>query len=171
MRRIESGHANGNGSFREARLLREDGSEYSLKSKFQFREVAVNPTAGSFTLRFVFPNPQGVLSPGKLVRVSIKEASNEPVILIPKSAVSRDAEGNQYTLTVDTKGKVQLRMLTIDRAIGDTWFVSAGLSSGDRVIIKDIRKIRPGAFVKVVPFLQAQRSDLAQEFSPIRGKN
>ena len=43
-------------------------------------------------------------------------------------------------------------MLTLDRAIGDKWLVSAGLVPGDRVIVEGMQRVRPGAAVKAVPF-------------------
>jgi len=45
-----------------------------------------------------------------------------------------------------------LRMLTLDRALGDQWLVSSGLVPGERVIIEGMQKVTPGASVKAVPF-------------------
>jgi membrane fusion protein (multidrug efflux system) len=41
-------------------------------------------------------------------------------------------------------------MLVVDRAIGNTWLVTSGLDSGDRVIVEGMQKVRPGAEVRVV---------------------
>ena len=82
----------------------------------------------------------------------MKEGVNENAVLIPQQAVSRDPKGNPTALIVDAENKVQQRMLTLDRAIGDKWFVIAGLATGDRVIVEGMQKVRPGAVVKAVPF-------------------
>ncbi len=79
------------------------------------------------------------------VRAVVKEGVNEQAILIPQQAVSRDPKGNPFALVVDAGGKVQPRMLTLDRAIGDKWLVSSGLAAGDRVIVEGLQKVRPGA--------------------------
>jgi membrane fusion protein (multidrug efflux system) len=42
-------------------------------------------------------------------------------------------------------------MLTLNRAIGDQWLVSSGLSAGDRVVVEGMLNVRPGAAVKAVP--------------------
>jgi membrane fusion protein (multidrug efflux system) len=47
-------------------------------------------------------------------------------------------------------------MIVLDRAIGDKWLVSSGLSAGDRVIVEGLQRVRPGASVKVVPFEAAK---------------
>jgi membrane fusion protein (multidrug efflux system) len=51
---------------------------------------------------------------------------------------------------VDKEGKVQQRMLTLDRAIGNQWLVDSGLTSGDRLIVEGGLKVKPGMPVKVV---------------------
>jgi membrane fusion protein (multidrug efflux system) len=53
---------------------------------------------------------------------------------------------------VGAEGKVQQRMLTLDRAISSEWLVSEGLAPGDRVIVEGVQKVRPGMGVKAVPF-------------------
>jgi membrane fusion protein (multidrug efflux system) len=152
-RRLEEGHLNQDGpNQKKVKLTLEDGAAYPLNGTLQFRDVTVDPTTGSVILRVVFPNPEGVLLPGMFVRAVVKEGINEHAILIPQQAVSRDPKGNPVTLIVDGEGKVQQRMLTLDRAIGDKWLVSSGLSPGDRVIIEGMQRVRPGASVKVVPF-------------------
>lgn len=55
-------------------------------------------------------------------------------------------------MVVDGSGKVEQRMIVVDRAIGDKWLVSSGLKPGDRVIVEGLQKARPGASVKAVPF-------------------
>jgi membrane fusion protein, multidrug efflux system len=151
-RRLEDGRLNQNGSNQQkVKLILEDQAVYSLEGTLQFREVTVDPTTGSVILRVVFPNPEGVLLPGMFVRTVVKEGTNEQAILIPQQTVSRDPKGNPSVLIVDPEGKVQQRMLTLDRATGDQWLVSSGLASGDRVIVEGMQKARPGASVKVVP--------------------
>jgi membrane fusion protein (multidrug efflux system) len=160
-RRLEDGRLNQNGtSHSKVKLILEDGTMYPLEGTLQFRDVTVDPTTGSVILRIVFPNPGGALLPGMFVRAVVKEGMNEHAILIPHRAVSRDPEGNPYALVVNAEEKVQERVLTVDRAIGDKWLVSSGLASGDRVIIEGIQKARPGASVKVIPFLEVRKADL-----------
>jgi membrane fusion protein, multidrug efflux system len=150
-RRLEDGRLNQNGSNQQkVKLILEDNNVYSSEGTLQFREVTVDPTTGSVILRVVVPNPEGVLLPGMFLRAVVKEGTNEQAILIPQQTVSRDPKGNPSVLIVDTEGKVQQRMLTLDRAIGDQWLVSSGLASGERVIVEGMQKARPGSSVKVV---------------------
>lgn len=152
-RRLEEGRINRNeAKLNKVKLILADGIPYPLEGTLQFRDVSVDPTTGSVILRMVFPNPNGVLLPGMYVRVVVKEGVNENAVMIPQQSVSRDPKGNPTVLIVDAADKVQQRMLTLDRAIGDKWFVIAGLAVGDRLIVEGMQKVRPGAVVKAVPF-------------------
>jgi len=137
---------------RKVKLLLEDGTAYPVEGTLQFRDVTVDPTTGSVILRMVFPNPKAILLPGMYVRVVVQEGIAEQAILAPQQGVTRDFKGNPIALIVDIAGKVQQRMLTLDRAIGDKWLVTSGLAPGDRLIVEGLQKVRPGDAVKVVPF-------------------
>jgi len=136
----------------KVKLFLEDGSEYLIKGILQFSDVTVDPTTGSVIQRIIFSNPEGILLPGMFVRAIIEEGINEQAILVPQQAVLRDRKGAPFSLTVNIGNKVEQRMLTLDRALGDKWLVSAGLEIGERVIVEGTQMARSGAIVKVVPF-------------------
>jgi membrane fusion protein, multidrug efflux system len=133
-------------------LMLENGAAYPHEGILQFSDVSVDPTTGSVILRAVFPNPDHTILPGMFVQGIIKEGIKKDAILIPQQSVSRNSKGDPMALLVDAENKAQLRMLTIDRAIGDQWLVSAGLAPGDRVIVEGLSRLRPGTLVKAVPF-------------------
>lgn len=149
----KEGHLDQNGANqKKVQLIMEDGTLYPLAGTLQFRDVTVDQTTGSVILRAVFPNPKGVLLSGMFVRAVVQEGINKQAILIPQQAVSRDPKGNPLALIVDAQSNVQIRMLTLDRTIGDQWLVSAGLAPGDKIVMEGMQKVKPGALVKAVPF-------------------
>lgn len=136
---------------RKVKLILKDGAEYSLEGTLQFRDVTVDPATGSVILRMVFPNPESTLLPGMYVRAVVQEGIAEEAILAPQQGVTRDPRGNPVALIVDDAGKVQQRVLMIDRAIGNQWLVVSGLKAGERLIVEGMMNVRPGAAVKVIP--------------------
>jgi membrane fusion protein (multidrug efflux system) len=167
-RRLEDRRITTNGTKQnKVKLLLEDGTAYPLEGTLQFRDVSVDPTTGSVVLRIVFPNPEGILLPGMYVRAVVTEGVSEQAILIPQQAVARDPKGNPMAMVVDGAGKVAQRMLTLDRAVGDKWMVASGVSTGDRVVVEGLQKVRPGASVKEVPF-DAGGEPGAKPKNPIR---
>jgi membrane fusion protein (multidrug efflux system) len=151
-RNLESGRLITDGkNEKKVRLLMEDGTPYPLEGALQFRDVTVDPTTGSFNLRIVVPNPQHLLLPGMFVRAVVQEGIAEQAIMVPQQGVSRNPKGEPLALVVNDAGTVQMRMLKLNRAVGDQWLVSSGLSSGDRVIVEGMMNVRPGVAVKTVP--------------------
>lgn len=134
------------------KLLLENGAPYPLEGALKFSEVTVDQSTGSITLRTVFPNPKHTLLPGMYVRAIIEEGVNDQAILVPQQGVTRNGKGDPTVLVVDGSDKVELRVLKVERSIGDKWLVSDGLKPGDRVIIEGLQKARPGSRVKAVPF-------------------
>ena len=160
--RVEEGHLDHNGKDQsKVRLILDDGTTYPLEGTLKFRDVTVDSTTGSVTLRVIVPNPKSLLLPGMFLRAVVQEGINNEGILIPQQAVSRDPMGNPVTLIVDGEGKVAERTLTLDRAIGDRWLVTSGLAPGERVIVEGGQKVQPGAAVKVVPFQSGGTSSAA----------
>lgn len=166
-KRLEEGRMHREGSVHsKVRLTLENGTPYPLAGTLQFRDVSVDPTTGSVILRILFPNPQGILLPGMFVRAAVEEGVNRQALLIPQQAVSRDPKGNPLTLVVDAAGKVEQRMLTLDRAIGDAWLVVAGLGAGERVIVEGVQRARHGGVVKTVPFTAGPGANGAEKTPP-----
>ena len=150
-RRLQDGRLRDRGGNRNrVKLILDDNSLYAFEGKLQFRDVTVDPTTGSVILRIVFANPQNLLLPGMFVRAVINEGVNEQAILVPQQVVFRDRKGNPLALIVTAENRVQLRKLTIDRALGNQWLVTSGLAPGDRVIVEGRQRVRPGAEVRVV---------------------
>jgi membrane fusion protein (multidrug efflux system) len=133
-------------------LTLEDGSIYPLEGVLRFSDVTVDSTTGSVTLRALFPNPDGVLLPGMFVRALLPQAQTSSAVLAPQSAITRDALGQAIALVVGIDDKVETRPVTAPRTIGAHWLVTAGLNSGDRLIVDGIQNVKPGM---VVRFAQA----------------
>ncbi len=151
--RMERGHLKRSGQVQsKVKLLLEDKTPYPLTGTMQFRDVTVDPTTGSVTLRLVFPNPNHVLLPGMFVRAVVQEGVSEDALLVPQQGVTRDVKGTPVASVVNKEGRVERRALEVDRAIGDRWLVTGGVTAGDRVIVEGLQKVRPGAQVRAVPF-------------------
>jgi membrane fusion protein, multidrug efflux system len=155
-RNLETGRLTTDGKKgNKVRIILADGTPYPREGTLQFRDITVNPSTGSFMLRIVVPNPQHLLLPGMFVRAVVQEGISEKAILVPQQGVGRTPKGDPVALVVDEAGKVRQRMLTLNRAIGDQWLVSSGLSAGERVIVEGTLNVRPGMAVKAVPLESA----------------
>ena len=152
----------------QVNLTLEDGTRYAHPGKLEFADVQVSESTGAVTLRALFPNPDGILLPGMFVRADIKAGVDPAGILVPQRAVSRDPKGRAVAMVVLPDNKVEQRVLTTDRTVGDQWLVTDGVKAGERVIVAGLQKVRPGATVEVSEPEGKPVADAAGADAPIR---
>lgn len=126
------------------RLKLENGSDYDKHGTLEFAEATVDESVGTFTLRAQFPNPDKRLLPGMYVRAKVQEGVAENSFLVPQRAVSRNTKGEATARFVSADGKVEERVLTTERSIGNNWLVVNGINAGDRVIVEGAQRTQPG---------------------------
>lgn len=129
-------------------LLLPNGTVYPSEGRLEFSEVTVDPTSGAVTLRATFPNPDGLLLPGLYVRAKLIEGIRQQAIMAPQQGISHDPRGRATAMVVDARNKVEPRVVTTDRAVGDKWIVTSGLKPGDRLIVEGLVNLLPGTVVR-----------------------
>jgi membrane fusion protein (multidrug efflux system) len=147
---VSEGRIKLNGPDVSVKLKLENGAIYSQTGKLAFAEANVSQTTGTFTVRAEFPNPDRLLLPGTYVRAIIEQGVAENSFLTPQRAVTRNAKGEATALFVTPEGKVEQRVLAVDRSVGNNWLVSSGVKDGDRVIVEGTQLVRPGQDVTAV---------------------
>lgn len=125
-----------NGEYVTVELNLEDGTRFPHPGKLQFLGSAVSQSTGMVSLRAVFPNPEGVLMPGMYVRALIEEGFFEGSFLLPQRAVSRNSHGQAIARFVTRDSKIEERVVTVDRSVGNNWLVTAGVAEGDRLVVE-----------------------------------
>ncbi|BBQ52385.1 efflux RND transporter periplasmic adaptor subunit [Aeromonas veronii] len=125
----------------------EDGSTYGEEGSLQFSDVTVDETSGMVALRVIVPNPHQLLLPGMFMRATLQEGERAQGLLVPQTAVTRTPNGGATVMVVTADNKVELRNVQLSRVVGSNWVVESGLTSGERVIVAGLQKVRPGAVV------------------------
>ncbi|HKB91457.1 MAG TPA: efflux RND transporter periplasmic adaptor subunit [Opitutaceae bacterium] len=134
----------------KVKLILDDGRDYLETGTLQFSDVTVDQSTGSVTLRALIPNPRGDLLPGMFVRARLDQGINPQAILVPQMGVSRNQKGEATAFIVSSDNKVEQRIISAERAVGDKWLVIAGLTTGDRVIVEGLQMLRPGVQVNPI---------------------
>ena len=128
-------------------VLDATGQEYPILGKLQFSDVTVNETTGSVRLRAVFPNPDKILLPGMFVRGYVDQGRIDGGFLVPQRSVMRRPDGSAYIYVIGRDDKVVSKDIEIEQSKGKDWVVTAGIDSGDRVIVDGLQRIAPGMAV------------------------
>lgn len=129
-------------------LILPDGSLYAEKGKLNFSASQIDPTLGTQQLRAEFANADRQLLPGQFVRVQVATGSREGVFLVPQTAVMTGEQGKfVYVAEQDASGKTVagVRPIVDGGWQGSHWVVLSGLKQGDKVLLDNLIKVRPGA--------------------------
>ncbi len=127
----------------QVNLVLPDGSKYPGKGRLNFAANQIDPRLGTQQLRAAFDNPQGQLLPGQFVRAQLIAGQRDNVFLVPQTAVM-EAEAGYMLFVLDKDGKAALRPVQLGDWLGSDWMVLGGLAAGDRVIVDNLLKLRPG---------------------------
>ncbi|SCY47932.1 membrane fusion protein, multidrug efflux system [Nitrosospira sp. Nl5] len=127
-------------------LILADGTEYEKAGELNFAASKIDPTLGTQQLRATFDNPDQRLLPGQFVRARVTTGQRDGVFLVPQVAVqTSDLGKNVYV--INEKNEATIRTVTAGRWIGKDWVILDGLKPGDKVIVDNIIKLRPGTLV------------------------
>jgi RND family efflux transporter MFP subunit len=108
----------------------------------------VNADTASITVRAVFPNTDGRLTPGLFARVRIPATARHSALLIPETAIGTD-QGQRYVLLVGKDDIAQYRKVTLGDLVEGKRIVSDGVGPDDQIIVDGQARVRPG--IKVLP--------------------
>ena len=133
----------------DIRLVLPDGSIYPVTGHLNFTASQIDPKLATMQLRAEFPNAKSGLLPGQFVRVQLIAGKRDNIFLVPQIAVTQTETG--YLLFVlDAEGKAQLRPVKVGDWVGKDWTILDGLAKGDKVVVDNLMRLRPGTAVTPV---------------------
>jgi len=124
-------------------LVLPDGSVYARRGKLNFLASSIDTTLGTQQLRAEFDNPDLALLPGQFVRARLLTGERSGVFLVPQAAVTQTDQG-ALVMTVGAENKVTPRPVRTGEWRGKDWVILEGLKPGDKVIVDNLIKLRPG---------------------------
>ena len=129
-------------------LILADGSVFNHKGRLDAVERAVDPTTGTLTGQFIFPNPERILRPNQYGRARFVTEVKEDALMVPQRAM-QEIQGLYSVMVVKPDATVEQRMVKADERIGNLWLIKSGVKPGEKVIVDGIQKVRPGIQVTV----------------------
>ncbi|MEF2552569.1 efflux RND transporter periplasmic adaptor subunit [Aurantimonas sp. A2-1-M11] len=157
---VESGQLQGSSSPSDltVTVMFGDGETYGQTGTIDFTSTTIDSQTGTILSRAVLPNPDTRLLPGQFVRLQLEGLSIEDAIELPMEALMQGPQGTfVYTLTDENVAEV--RPIVVGRNLDGSIVVSEGLANGDRVIVKGVVKVRPGAPVDPQPAAEPAGED------------
>jgi RND family efflux transporter MFP subunit len=112
-----------------------------------FIDNQVDTGTGTVSIRGVFANPRGVLTPGMFARLRVPGSERYTAMLIPDAAVNAD-QNERFLLIVSADNTVERRPIVLGPMFGNLRQIDGGLKMGERVVVNGLQKARPGAKVE-----------------------
>lgn len=135
-----------------------DGAVYPQLGKVDTRSRTVDPRTGTILIRAVFPNHEGGLLPGQFVRVNVTGITMPDAIVVPKAAISQGPLG-AFVYLVEADNVARARQVRLARELDNGWIVRKGLSTGDRIVVDGVIRVRPGNVVRPVPWTPPKKAE------------
>jgi RND family efflux transporter MFP subunit len=125
-----------------------DEKDFVRQGRMDFVDNVIDKASGTIRGRAVFPNPDGVLTPGMFGRIRVPGTPPYLAMLVPEVAIGTE-QARKFVLVVAPDGTVQQKFLTFGQAVGQMRVVKDGLAPDDRVVVNGLMRARPGQ--KVTP--------------------
>ncbi len=135
---------------RSVTLILPDGSDYAHTGVIDFTDTSIDPRTGSVSARAVFPNPDGRIMPGQFVRLRLITQELDAVMLVPEVAVGQDQEGARV-LIIGADDQVELRRVVLGPVVDQGQVITAGIESGERVVVRGLHMLQEGQRVHALP--------------------
>jgi multidrug efflux system membrane fusion protein len=116
--------------------------------RITFVDNAVDPTTGTIRIKGTFPNETRHLWPGQFVNVSVTLMTDPRAIVVPTAAVQTGQQG-QYVFVVKPDKTVELRNVTVVRAVDAESVIKQGLKAGEMVVTDGHLRLTAGSRVSI----------------------
>ena len=131
-----------------AQLAVADETDFPHQGLLNYISPRADIATGTVSLRGVFANPDGLLSPGFFARMRVRGSVPYPALLLPDKAIATD-QAQRFVWVVGQDGQVVYRQVFLGAHIGQSRVITQGLKADEWVVIDGLQKIRPG--IKVNP--------------------
>jgi membrane fusion protein (multidrug efflux system) len=111
-------------------------------------DTRIDPTTRALKARAEFPNADGRLKPGMLIKVGIDEGQRQSVA-VPEAAVQFEGtQASVFLIAQGPKGKIA-RRTTVQTGLSSEGYVEiiSGLKAGDHIVGDGLNRIQDGALI------------------------
>jgi multidrug efflux system membrane fusion protein len=143
----EQGHGIGD-KVTPVKLALADESGFPHQGNLDYISPREDVATGTLTLRGVFANPDGLLSPGFFARMRVQGSPAYPALLVQDRAIGTD-QAQRFVWVVTQENKAEYRKVSLGAQTGELRVIAQGVKPGEWIVIEGLQKLKPG--IKVNP--------------------
>jgi len=129
-----------------------DERTFDHDGHMDFVDNAISQTSGTIRGRAVFPNPNGLFTPGMFGRIQVPGSPPYEALLVPDVAIGTE-QTRKFVMVVDAENVARQRYVTLGQSVGklrvvrDDGSKEERLKADDNVIVDGLMRARPGTKV------------------------
>lgn len=127
-----------------------DETGYPHEGRIDFADTHLDTSTATISVRAIFENTRDDLLPGLFARVRVPTSKPREALMVSERALGSD-QGQRYLLVVNEKNVVEYRPVKVGRLDEGLRVITAGIGPKDRVIVRGLQRVRPGATVTPQP--------------------
>jgi multidrug efflux system membrane fusion protein len=120
----------------------------TVKGHIQLIDNQVNGQSGTIRVRATFKNEDGRLIPGQFARLRMGQPKAQSLVMVDERAIGTDQD-KKFVMVVGADNRALYRSITLGGNVEGLRIVTSGLKSGDRIVVNNLQRVRPGALVKM----------------------
>jgi membrane fusion protein, multidrug efflux system len=120
----------------------------SITGTLTFVDNQVDAATGTIPLKATFANDDIRLWPGQFVNVNLTLGIQAHAVVVPSPTIQIGQNG-PYVFVIKDDSTVELRLVRIDRTVGNRTVVASGLKAGERVVVDGQLRLNNGTRVSI----------------------
>ncbi len=137
-----------------------------FRGKVSAIDADVNRATRTLKIRATLPNTEQRLRPGMFAEVQTLHAESQPVLTVPRTAVSYNTYGDfVYVIAPQQDGSLRVKrhQVTTGESRAGRIVIVQGLEAGDRVVRAGLVKLREGMPIKIDNSVELQDAEVKGE--------
>jgi multidrug efflux system membrane fusion protein len=126
-----------------------DGKIMLASGKLLTVDNQIDPTTGTVKLKAEFGNADATLFPQQFVNVRMLVDTLKGATIVPTAAIQRGSVG-AFVYRVNDDSTVSVKPVRLGPAEGEATVVESGISSGERVVVDGLDKLKDGAQIEPI---------------------
>ncbi len=144
-----------------------DSNQSRFDGTVDFASNSLDPATGTLRLRARLANPDYILQPGLFGRVEIAGSNIYSAMLIPDEAIGTD-QNERVVYVLQQDNTVVSRAIRPGPRLYGYRVVRSGLDANDKIVVRGVVRVRPGAKVTPVTMELPQENTEQAANAPIR---
>ena len=124
----------------------------SMESQITYASNVLDPETRTYAIEIEMQNSGQLIKPEMVVDLMLKRRTLQDVIIVPRTSVLRDENGQSVFIAREENGRKFARLVDVETgsASGPLIQITSGLSAGDELVVTGVRNLNEGDALNIL---------------------